>query len=51
MVIASSGFVPAGRPVDDPTMGLDQASEQRAKDPSGTRLRYPFSEFNTGYSR
>jgi DNA-binding CsgD family transcriptional regulator/sugar lactone lactonase YvrE len=40
--------VPAGWPVDDLTVGLVRYAEQRAKDPSGTRLRYPFSEFNTG---
>jgi DNA-binding CsgD family transcriptional regulator/sugar lactone lactonase YvrE len=41
--------VPAGEPVDDPTVGLVRTADQRAKDPPGTRLQYPFSELNTGY--
>src|SRR4029077_9803906 len=50
ITIASSGVVPAGWPVDDPRLGLERPAEQRAKDPPGTHLRYPFSELNTGYS-
>lgn len=46
--LASSGMSPGSSPVDASTLGGQLHRQQRAKDPSGTRLLYPFLEFNTG---